>query len=60
MVAGGMESMSNAPYYLKRGTTPYGKVELLVRVFDLFLGLVGFIKLNPFKCLPNEDILRPK
>lgn len=31
MVAGGMESMSNAPYYLKRGQTPYGKVELLVR-----------------------------
>lgn len=29
MVAGGMESMSNAPYYLKRGQTPYGKVELL-------------------------------
>jgi len=31
MVAGGMESMSNAPYYMKRGQTPYGKVELLVR-----------------------------
>lgn len=29
MVAGGMESMSNAPYYLQRGQTPYGKVELL-------------------------------
>ncbi|KAH3729720.1 acetyl-CoA acetyltransferase B, mitochondrial-like [Dreissena polymorpha] len=29
MVAGGMESMSNAPYYMKRGQTPYGKVELL-------------------------------
>lgn len=35
MVAGGMESMSNAPYYLKRGQTPYGKVELLdAIVFD--------------------------
>lgn len=35
MVAGGMESMSNAPYYMKRGTTPYGKVELLdAIVFD--------------------------
>lgn len=33
MVAGGMESMSNAPYYMKRGQTPYGKVELLVRTF---------------------------
>ncbi|KAK3098434.1 hypothetical protein FSP39_019414 [Pinctada imbricata] len=28
MVAGGMESMSNVPYYLERGATPYGKVEL--------------------------------
>lgn len=32
MVAGGMESMSNAPYYMKRGQTPYGKVELLVGI----------------------------
>ena len=30
MVAGGMESMSNVPYYLKRGTTPYGGVNLVV------------------------------
>lgn len=29
MVAGGMESMSNVPYYLARGQTPYGKVELI-------------------------------
>ncbi|XP_013383247.1 acetyl-CoA acetyltransferase, mitochondrial [Lingula anatina] len=28
MVAGGMESMSNVPYYLKRGETPYGGVTL--------------------------------
>ncbi|KAL4232516.1 Acetyl-CoA acetyltransferase [Mactra antiquata] len=35
MVAGGMESMSNAPFYMKRGQTPYGKVELLdAIVFD--------------------------
>lgn len=27
-VAGGMESMSNAPYYMKRGETPYGGVKL--------------------------------
>lgn len=26
--AGGMESMSNAPYYMDRGTTPYGGVHL--------------------------------
>lgn len=29
MVAGGMESMSNSPYYLARGDTPYGGVRLL-------------------------------
>ncbi|XP_012944851.1 acetyl-CoA acetyltransferase A, mitochondrial [Aplysia californica] len=29
MVAGGMESMSNVPYYLKRGTTPYGGVNVV-------------------------------
>ncbi|KAH7948045.1 hypothetical protein HPB52_018039 [Rhipicephalus sanguineus] len=28
MVAGGMESMSNVPYYLHRGETPYGGVHL--------------------------------
>ncbi|XP_033740077.1 acetyl-CoA acetyltransferase B, mitochondrial-like [Pecten maximus] len=28
MVAGGMESMSKVPYYMTRGQTPYGKVEL--------------------------------
>lgn len=28
VVAGGMESMSNAPYYMHRGDTPYGGVEL--------------------------------
>lgn len=29
MVAGGMESMSNVPYYMARGTTPYGGVKLV-------------------------------
>merc|ERR1711988_1487917 len=29
MVAGGMESMSNVPYYMKRGATPYGGVQLM-------------------------------
>lgn len=28
VVAGGMESMSNVPYYMKRGATPYGGVQL--------------------------------
>ena len=29
MVAGGMESMSNVPYYMKRGPSPYGGVQLV-------------------------------
>lgn len=28
IIAGGMESMSNAPYYLPRGDTPYGNITL--------------------------------
>lgn len=28
IVAGGMESMSNVPFYMKRGDTPYGRVTL--------------------------------
>uniref|UniRef100_A0A8D8HZR5 Acetyl-CoA acetyltransferase B, mitochondrial n=3 Tax=Culex pipiens TaxID=7175 RepID=A0A8D8HZR5_CULPI len=28
VLAGGMESMSNVPYYMKRGSTPYGGVQL--------------------------------
>ncbi|CAF1150619.1 unnamed protein product [Rotaria magnacalcarata] len=28
MIAGGMESMSNVPYYLARGDTPYGNIQL--------------------------------
>lgn len=28
MIAGGMESMSNVPYYLKRDALPYGGVHL--------------------------------
>ncbi|BFG02453.1 acetyl-CoA acetyltransferase mitochondrial [Drosophila madeirensis] len=28
VIAGGMESMSNVPFYLKRGATPYGGVNL--------------------------------
>lgn len=29
VLAGGMESMSNVPYYMKRGQTPYGGVNLV-------------------------------
>lgn len=28
MVAGGMENMSNTPYYMARGETPYGGIKL--------------------------------
>ena len=31
MVAGGMESMSNAPFYMPRGAAPYGGVTLVVQ-----------------------------
>jgi len=31
LVAGGMESMSNVPFYLARGDTKYGGVNLSVR-----------------------------
>jgi len=30
MVAGGMESMSNAPFYMPRSAAPYGGVSLVV------------------------------
>lgn len=36
IVAGGMESMSNVPFYLKRGDTGYGGVTLLVSCKTLF------------------------
>lgn len=29
IVAGGMESMSNVPYFMKRGSTPYGGIKLI-------------------------------
>lgn len=34
ILAGGMESMSNVPYYMKRGVTPYGGVTLEVNFWD--------------------------
>ena len=34
VVAGGMESMSNVPFYMKRGTTKYGGIKLEVRSLD--------------------------
>lgn len=44
VLAGGMESMSNVPYYLARGETPYGGVKLQVELyFFYFIFLVYFI-----------------
>lgn len=34
MVAGGMESLSNVPFFLPRGETPYGGIKLIVSVLD--------------------------
>ena len=41
MVAGGMESMSNVPYYMTRGQTPYRKVELKVFIIIFLRGVGG-------------------
>lgn len=35
MVAGGMESMSNIPYYMARGDTPYGGVKLVDGIIEI-------------------------
>lgn len=32
MVAGGMESLSNVPFFLPRGEVPYGGVKLIVSI----------------------------
>ena len=45
-VAGGFESMSNVPYYMRRGDTPYGGVNLtdgLTFVSKLYSNLQKFI-----------------
>jgi len=36
VLAGGMESMSNVPYYLARGGTPYGGIKLEVELYYIF------------------------
>lgn len=36
VVAGGMESMSNVPFYLARGDTKYGGVNLSVRLLFIY------------------------
>jgi len=37
VLAGGMESMSNVPYYLRRGTMPYGGAKLEVELYSFCL-----------------------
>uniref|UniRef100_A0AAG5DNW4 Acetyl-CoA acetyltransferase, mitochondrial n=1 Tax=Anopheles atroparvus TaxID=41427 RepID=A0AAG5DNW4_ANOAO len=52
IVAGGMESMSNVPYYLKRGSTPYGGVNLIDGI--VFDGLTDvYNKFHMGNCAEN-------
>lgn len=52
VVAGGMESMSNVPYYLKRGATPYGAVNLIDGI--VFDGLTDvYNKFHMGNCAEN-------
>lgn len=52
IVAGGMESMSNVPYYLKRGPTPYGGVNLIDGI--VFDGLTDvYNKFHMGNCAEN-------
>lgn len=37
VIAGGMESMSNVPFYLARGDTKYGGVNLSVRYLEILI-----------------------
>ncbi|XP_066156169.1 acetyl-CoA acetyltransferase, mitochondrial isoform X2 [Euwallacea fornicatus] len=52
VLAGGMESMSNVPYYLRRGQTPYGGVNLVDGV--VFDGLTDvYNKIHMGNCAEN-------
>ncbi|XP_050305332.1 acetyl-CoA acetyltransferase, mitochondrial isoform X2 [Anthonomus grandis grandis] len=52
VLAGGMESMSNVPYYLRRGQTPYGGVHLDDGV--VFDGLIDvYNKIHMGNCAEN-------
>ncbi|ODN02532.1 Acetyl-CoA acetyltransferase, mitochondrial [Orchesella cincta] len=52
MVAGGMESMSNVPYYMTRGETPYGGVKLVDGI--VFDGLTDvYNKIHMGNCAEN-------
>lgn len=52
MIAGGMESMTHVPYYLKRGATPYGGVNLIDGI--VFDGLFDvYNKIHMGNCAEN-------
>lgn len=52
VLAGGMESMSNVPYYMKRGLTPYGGVNLIDGI--VFDGLTDvYNKFHMGNCAEN-------
>ncbi|XP_022828062.1 acetyl-CoA acetyltransferase, mitochondrial-like [Spodoptera litura] len=52
ILAGGMESMSNVPYYLKRGETPYGGIQLIDGI--VFDGLTDvYNKFHMGNCAEN-------
>lgn len=52
VLAGGMESMSNVPYYLRRGQTPYGSVNLIDGI--VFDGLTDvYNKIHMGNCAEN-------
>lgn len=52
VLAGGMESMSNVPYYLRRGQTPYGGVNLIDGI--VFDGLTDvYNKFHMGNCAEN-------
>lgn len=52
IVAGGMESMSNVPYYMRRGATPYGGVNLIDGI--VFDGLTDvYNKFHMGNCAEN-------
>ncbi|XP_044259800.1 acetyl-CoA acetyltransferase, mitochondrial isoform X1 [Tribolium madens] len=52
VLAGGMESMSNVPYYMKRGPTPYGGVNLIDGI--VFDGLTDvYNKFHMGNCAEN-------
>lgn len=59
--AGGMESMSNAPYYMDRGSTPYGGVSLKdAVVFDGLTDVYNKIHMGVCaeKCASDHGITR--